>query len=116
MGEPVTERRTVTNPASRKALPTSEGSGGRATVSERSVFPVRCRPQMSAVDLNDRMADRLVSHARTPPIRAAAALSISTLRCRACRSSSDIAGSKICTTPVCPSTLGMESVTPYLRW
>jgi hypothetical protein len=47
-------------------------------------------------------------------IRAAAVFSVSALRCRACRSSSDIEGSKICTTPVCPSTLGMESVTPYL--
>lgn len=51
--------------------------------------------------------------ARTPPswIRATAAFSVSALRCRACRSSSDIAGSKICTTPACPSTLGIESVT-----
>src|SRR5208282_4569640 len=55
-------------------------------------------------------------HAPTLPpwIRATAAFNVSALRSRACRSSSDIAGSRIFTTPVCPRTLGRESVTPYL--
>src|SRR5207244_10304196 len=59
--------------------------------------------------------ERDLRHGCYPPlIRVTAAFSVSTLRCSACRSSSDIAGSRICTTPICPSTLGIESVTPYL--
>jgi hypothetical protein len=46
-------------------------------------------------------------------VRATAFLSVSALRCRACRSSADMSGSRICTTPARPRTLGMDSVTPY---